>query len=200
MAGTPASSRGPTTEQVILQSLAAAKGDMIAASAASTWAKLGVGTTGRPLLADSSATPGVAWTPLELDYVAFTNAVACTATSEATANTVVTGNAVTYDGATAVLIEFFSPYQSSNTTTVDCYLWLYDGASSVGRLWQGRNGASQIGSCGVYAGVRLTPSAAAHTYSVRGSVQSASTFTVNAGAGGAGNLQPGFIRILRVAA
>lgn len=47
--------------EVILQTLADAKGDLIAATAADTWARLAVGTDGHVLTADAASTPGVKW-------------------------------------------------------------------------------------------------------------------------------------------
>jgi hypothetical protein len=45
----------------VANALLTTKGDIIAASAASTPARLGVGTNGQLLVADSTATNGVAW-------------------------------------------------------------------------------------------------------------------------------------------
>lgn len=45
----------------VANTLLTTKGDIIAASAASTPARLGVGTNGQLLVADSAATNGVAW-------------------------------------------------------------------------------------------------------------------------------------------
>lgn len=44
-----------------LVNLADAKGDMVAASAADTWAKVPAGSTGQILMADAASTPGVKW-------------------------------------------------------------------------------------------------------------------------------------------
>lgn len=50
-----------TPSEVVLQTLADAKGDMIAASAADTWAKLSVGANGTIAMARSAATLGLAY-------------------------------------------------------------------------------------------------------------------------------------------
>ena len=44
---------------------------------------------------------------------------------------------------------------------------------------------------------QLTPSAAAHTYSIRAFLSAAGTYTFAAGAGGSGVTMPGFIKIIR---
>ena len=48
----------------VKQTLADAKGDMIAASGADTWAKVTVGSDGHSLVGDASATAGVSWQPM----------------------------------------------------------------------------------------------------------------------------------------
>jgi hypothetical protein len=134
----------------------------------------------------------------ELDYTQKTTNTSITATSEATANTIVTAGAHTFNGTTIYLIEFFSPYATPGSvinTTLAFYL--YDGASSIGAI--AAIGAEVTGASAyapVYAARRLTPSAASHTYSVRARVTSG-TGTVVGGAGGSGNDAPCFIRITR---
>jgi hypothetical protein len=86
------------------------------------------------------------------------------------------------------IIEFFAQrVQKGTNATV---FVLYDGASSIGLF------GLQGGDSPVVLRRRLTPSAAAHTYSVRAYVD-AGTGTVVAGAGGIGVNVPGFIRIER---
>ena len=135
----------------------------------------------------------------EFDYVSFTSAVTPTATSEATANTVVTGSAVAYDGSTAVWVEFFSESARPDTggATRTLVFSLYDGSSSIGLLGGMTAGVAADTGKPVLLRRRITPSAATHTYSIRAHV-SAGTGYVGAGAGGSGNLVPGYIRITRV--
>lgn len=47
--------------QYLLESLADAKGDLLAATAADTWTRVAVGSNGTVLTADSSASSGVSW-------------------------------------------------------------------------------------------------------------------------------------------
>ncbi len=132
----------------------------------------------------------------EYSHVAFTGNVSVTATSEATANTIVTAGAVAFDGAIVALIEFWcSLARSANSTSMQYFL--YDGSSSIGILGQTDTDAAGNGHP-VKLERRLTPSNASHTYSIRAKVVSG-TGTVFAGAGGTAALVPGFIRITRAA-
>jgi hypothetical protein len=136
-------------------------------------------------------------TPLELDYVQITSPVNITATTEGTANTIITGSAITYDGNTPVIIEAFFPYwQLPNNS--DGQVWLYDSGSSIGTMAL----ASVITATGITgtqrqhlrATRRLTPSAGSHTYSLRGTT-STGTGIAGAGAGGAATHPPAYLRI-----
>lgn len=136
---------------------------------------------------------------LELDYVQFTSDAVCSATTEAGATTIVTANAITFDGATAVLIEFFAVTHTISAASLNAFMVLYDGAASIGQMWQGKEATAQAAGS-VYGAHRFTPSAASHTYSIRGYVSAAGDITVYAGAGGLGVRMPGYIRISRVSA
>lgn len=59
----------PGLDEVILQSLIDAKGDLIAGSADDTPVRLAVGADGELLTADSSAPEGVSWQPLTVPSV-----------------------------------------------------------------------------------------------------------------------------------
>lgn len=130
----------------------------------------------------------------ELDYVEITSNVSVTATTEGTANTVVTGSAVAYDGSTIVIITFFSP-QVNPSGSATMTIILVDGSTVLGQLEVINT------SAGIYKSSRLerrlTPSNASHTYSIR-AYTSSGTATVFAGAGGTGGTNlPAFIRITR---
>jgi hypothetical protein len=131
----------------------------------------------------------------ELDYAQITSPVAPTATTEATANTVVTGAAVAYDGSTPINIEFFSPQaRAQGTTNAQLILVLYDGAASIGLLGVLNSPSSNPNWVPLLARTRITPSAATHTYSIRAFV-STGTASIQAGAGGLGAVVPAFMRI-----
>jgi hypothetical protein len=136
----------------------------------------------------------------EFDYVEKTSSTSITATSEATADTVVTGSAVTYDGSTAVMVEFFSPSVRPATDAVadrSVNVTLYDGAASIGIWGQTITPAQNDDNKPFHLVRRLTPSGAAHTYSVRAYV-SGGTGTISGGTGGVTAAMPAFIRITKV--
>lgn len=133
----------------------------------------------------------------EYDYAELTGAVSIVATTEAGATTVLTGNAVVYNGSTIVMIEFYTPLitwaPNDNTRFA-----LYDGAASIGEISRFTFAAAtpSVQSPGLFRR-RLTPSAASHTYSIRAWRAGAGASNVNGGAGGSGALVPAFIRITR---
>lgn len=143
----------------------------------------------------------------ELDYVAKTSDTSITATTEATANTVVTATAITYDGSTPAYIEFGCPgVQIPNVSGGSLLMYLYDdtggGAASIGILGVFSNpatiSASVVGARHpVVVRVRLTPSAASHTYSVRCTVTSG-TGTIKGGAFGLGANAAAYIAQIKV--
>lgn len=135
-------------------------------------------------------------TGYEFDYKEFTSPVSVTAVTEATANSVVTADAVTFDGSTAVWIEFFSPLVHPDFTASSriLNLVLYDGSSSIGQLGSITTPAAGELDAPTLVKRRLTPAAASKTYSVRAYVNGG-TGGVTAGAGGAGAYVPGYIRI-----
>lgn len=127
----------------------------------------------------------------------FTASVNCTATTEGAANTIVTATGVVFDGSTAVMVEFFASLARPPTTAGALLQFaLYDGASSIGVFGVTATGTTQAEYQTVLLRRRLTPTAATHTYSVRGFV-STGTGVVGAGAGGSGTNIPGYIRITR---
>lgn len=132
----------------------------------------------------------------ELAYAEFTSPVSITATVEASADSVVSAGAVTFDGSTEVFVEFFCPAaRPAASASVSLEVWLFDGSSSIGRIALINSQAANNANTPVEGRRRLTPSAASHTYSVRATVTSG-TGSVTAGAGGAGNYVPGYIRIV----
>lgn len=153
------------------------------------------GTEVGPLAASTSSGD----VPEELDYTEITSSASISATSEATANTVVTAGAIAFDGSTVVDIEFYSSTARPDASTgAILTVYLYDGSSSIGTMALMRSQAANNGNqpMGLLRR-RLTPSSASHTYSIRASV-STGTGTISAGAGGSGNNMPAFIRIVTV--
>ena len=136
----------------------------------------------------------------ELDYAEITSSASITATTEAGADTVVTGASVAYDGATIVFIEFAAPWWNPDTVAAgrQIALYLFEDGASLGRI--GLH-FSQVAGVNAHmplrAATRLTPTNASHTYSIRSAVSTGSG-TIAAGAGGSGAERPAFLRITRV--
>lgn len=132
----------------------------------------------------------------ELDYVQKTSDTNITATSEATANTIVTGASVTYDGA-PVMLEYFCADVDGDGGTGFMIVTVYDGSTCVnGTLALAYpSGAAQRWP--VIGKWRFTPSAGSHQYSIRAFV-SGNTGHVRAGAAGTGATTPTFMRITKV--
>jgi hypothetical protein len=134
----------------------------------------------------------------EVNYTQFTADVSITATTDATAQTVVSSGAITYENVPH-LIEFFSPWVIPDAGAIgrQLILNLYDGSTDLGRIGQVRTPAAQNSAFTCKLERRLTPTAASHTYIIKAWV-SAGTGTVSAGAGGTATPLPGFIRVTRV--
>lgn len=135
---------------------------------------------------------------IQVSYTEFTSPVSVTATVVASSDTVVTAPALTGDGSQAYLIEFFaSVAQPSNVAGRFMVAHLFDGSNEAGSLCQLTTPANAFMQAEMYGAVKITPSAAAHTYSIRAHV-SAGTGTISAGTGGAGNIVPGYVRISKI--
>lgn len=170
-----------------------AKGDLAVGTGANTAQKLTVGANGTRPEAASGETTGVKWSyppGYQFDYVEFTSTVSPTATTEGTANVIVTSSSITYDGSTEVMIEFFCPDITPATTYASTILRDDTAAASIGII------GFQTARCSGHFFRKLTPASGARVYSIRGFVD-ASNSAYNVGAGGAGNRMPGFIRITR---
>lgn len=130
--------------------------------------------------------------------VEFTSPLTTSATAEGSATSLVDFGSLTFNGTDRYEIEMFAPTWSIGTATRDLIVILYDGSSSVGWLFAGRNVGASLANGEFYICRILTPSAGTRTYSIRGYVLGgAATATITAGAGGSGNYMPGFARIRR---
>jgi hypothetical protein len=126
----------------------------------------------------------------EVAYVEFTSSVTTTTGTEAAPVDVVSSGAITYV-ANPLIIEFFSPQYSIGNNIGALNLW--DDATDLGRL----NHTNQNLTYAAHLVRRLTPSAASHTYKVRIWTTGGASTTAAAGAGGAGVVLPGYIRVLQ---
>lgn len=186
------------------KSLLTAKGDLFVASASGVISRLPAGATdGHVLTRDAAQALGVKWAAAaaapssKIDYAQITAPVTITATTEATANAVVTGAAVVYDGTTEIQIDFFAPDSVQNTTAQEMWLVLYDGAASIGVLAHYKFPPSGLPLFGRRC---FTPAAGTRTYSIRAyKAGSGATVSVQAGLGGSGALVPACMRITKAA-
>ncbi len=176
-----------------------AAGDLAVGTGANTAAKLSIGATNG--MAVSRVSGAVAWalTPgHELDYVQFTSPVTVSASGEGSTTLVVTSSSVTYDGS-AVLVEFFAP-DVDVAASDHVVIVLYDdtAGASIGKIaFLSNPDAANVMRVPVHASRRLTPSAGARVYKIT-AYKVTNNGTVGAGAGGAGNIMPGFLRITKV--
>ena len=135
-------------------------------------------------------------------YTQITAGVNVTATTEGTADTILTGTAVNFDGASQYLLIFYADnYRPDNSAAArQITFWLYLDGASVGEM--GTTISPQAGAANMFTPLflsrRVSPSAGSHTYSIRSSVN-AGTGTVSAGAGGAGLTSPAYLLVTKLA-
>lgn len=163
-----------------------------------TDARLAVGSNGQVITAASGQTTGLQYQyppGYQFDRASISTAASITATAWGSATTVITGNSVTYDGSTEVIIEFFSPTVVESVSNVGVFIGFFDGATQLGA-----GGAQQTNSTSgempFYLRRFWTPSAAAHTITVKGIVGSG-TGTVQAGDGTGSNFVNAYLRITK---
>lgn len=153
------------------------------------------GTSGQVLEAADASNVEWAYPPgHQYAYDEFTGNVSVTATTEATANTIVTADAATFDG-TPVWVEFFAP-EATNVASFNLSIILHDdtAGASLGRLCsQNSPDAMTLAAQGKR---KITPAAGSRVYSIRAYTIGGSA-GVSAGAGGAGVDVPGYIRITK---
>ena len=128
----------------------------------------------------------------EFDYAQITtNPSGITATTEGTSQAVITGNDVYYEGS-RVKVSFFVPKLSSSASQTVTFV-VYRDSTVVGQVFGGTVNTTAEG-CELE--IFDTPGAGAHTYAVKAFV-STGTLTVDVGAGGSGNLVPGWLRVTK---
>jgi hypothetical protein len=154
------------------------------------------GSDARHLYVKSTAvTVSTGWLALpgqEFDYAQITaNPAGITATTESTSQDVVDGNSVYYE-ASRVKVSFFVPKLTSSASLTATFV-VYRDTTVIGQVFGGTVNTSLQGA---EFEVFDTPSTGLHAYKVKAFV-SAGTLTVNAGAGGSGNLVPGWIRVTK---
>lgn len=133
----------------------------------------------------------------EIDYVEVTTATTTiSATTAATANTIITGTAFTPSGADRYRVEFgIEELQFTGIAT--CIFHLYEGATNLGRMAVILNPAAAALSVPVFASRTYTPTNASKTLSIRAHRVTANVIAV-AGAGGADVAFPIWLRTTRL--
>jgi hypothetical protein len=130
-----------------------------------------------------------------ITYVEFTADVTINTTVESSAVTIVTAAAFTPNGTDSFMIEFFCPqYQPGTSASEYMAATLWDGSTDLGWIGVMLGGTGALFSAQVMRR-KVTPTSAAHTYSIRGHNSAAGNGIVHAGAGTPGLLLPGYIRI-----
>lgn len=128
----------------------------------------------------------------EFGYDKITANVTVSSATEATGTTVIACAAHTFDGA-AVWAHFFCPRVIPGDL---CFVSLFEGATQICRLGEIAAAAAATVTSPVSLWFRMTPSAAAHTFTVtanRGAVDT----TIVAHAGGTATEGPTFIRFVK---
>ncbi len=131
----------------------------------------------------------------ELDYVERTSNLTVTHTTAATADTIITGSSVSYDGSTRICIEFFC-YAAEMTGANALLISLWDGSTELGRWALIENAATGSFAAAQSPKRFLTPSNASHSYLVK-AWKTGGTGIIYAGAGGTDTPLPAFLRITR---
>lgn len=151
-----------------------------------------IATVEEPSLIISAFGTSVAAPLTEIAYDQITSSVNVTATTEATANTIVAGSSEIYP-ASRVKVEFWAPRASSPTNGDYLYIVLFRGATALGHA-RFAAGAVQNNIIIPYLQFWDLPTAGTYTYSAKAFVGSGSGASISAGAGGSGNDLPAFLR------
>jgi hypothetical protein len=147
---------------------------------------------------------GTAWADLsvtsQLAYVERTTglAIPSATTSEGSPTAVVYAPALTFDGVTPIVIDFYVPSVAPGAAAgTAVQFWLYQDGVSMGRIAYVQSVATTGTNVPVFASRRLTPAAGTRTYSVGAGAVSLDG-NIYCGVGGTGQYVPAFIRITRV--
>jgi len=173
-------------------------GDIIKGGVAGVAERLAIGAAAAFLRSSGTAPAWVLPPGHEYAYNEFTAPVTISATAEATADTIVTASAIDTGGSIPVIIECYLPYVQASTTSGDsCVFVLSEGGTSFGKPAQASGFSTVTGRFpGVLLRHRLTPTTGSKTYALE-AYRVTANWTIGAGAGGSGNIMPGYIRIFK---
>lgn len=133
-----------------------------------------------------------------LDYAQKTSDTTISNSVQASADTIATGAAVTYDGTTVVLIEVVaSAVQTGSTSGDRVTLSIFEDGSVLADVMLLQANSVPVIATG-YGAFRKTPSAGSHTYSFRAYRTGTGNGTVFASTGAAGARVPAYIQITKV--
>lgn len=177
------------------------RGDFIYRNASNVTARFPLALAGKVIGSDGTDLVAVYPPKYQFDYKQITANVTVAGTSEGSPTTIMTGNAVTYDGSTKVRVRFVA---SSITTAAVAggYVQVFavDGATILGTLAVRVSSGATAGDEPVAGEFDWTPSAAAHTVTIKAhrDASAIGTAAVIAGAGGSGTRTPAFLEIVKV--
>lgn len=124
----------------------------------------------------------------EIGYDAITSAVSITATTNTTANVVISCAAHTFDGSPVLLQVYFPDWQTSGFGGA----FLFEAGTNLGTLALRQTGRSESSSF-----LRFTPSAGSHTYTIN-ALDTSGGGTITCGSGTIGVEYPAFARFTKV--
>lgn len=156
--------------------------------------ELWIARSGTTKKIDASFLPG-----FELEYQEITANVSVTGTVEGTPTDIITCDAITLDGSTSILVDFFAmAIQTGASASSSVILNLWDASTNLGQIAyvQTTNASASI-AAPIFARMKLTPGAGSHTYKARAWRQVANG-VVLAGVGGSGAAVPAHMRVTKV--
>ena len=160
----------------------------------------GTAAAGQVISASSSSAAAWVYPPgFEIGYAQSTSQINVTDTSEATATSLISPGALTFDGG-AVYCEFFTPQLAPpNPLGATITVTLFEGATELTRLAFANNnvaGTQIATSCS--ARYKFTPTAGSHTYKLCAFVSSVTgTPYILGGTGSGAAYSPAFIRFVK---
>lgn len=193
---------GISTGSVATDAIWDAKGDLALGTGANTAGRLAAGANGTVPVYASGESTGMkpAFPPgHEFDYAEGTSAVNISTNTRASATSILASNSVTYDGSTVVYVEFYCDvaYTAADTAEVDITLYLWEDSSDLGIIADVRKPSSPSSTRGgtpIMVRRKLTPSAGAHTYTIKATGTGG---IISGGAGGSTAELPMYIRVVK---